>query len=885
MSKTKNPNNPSTTLKWEAIPKVKWKGLPQSEEIRNKISQTPIQPSTVFDILNKIYMKNARLKYKELFFEENKSGKLINLLADVDLLKVSANKTQKKKGSMTSGTAGSTADSLRESMLLEISKQIKNGTFRFSPTRKILIPKPGKDTKRPLGLPDFRDKIVQCAIDTVLKAIYEPQFEKEGMNFGFRPKKDCNGAIERCYTVLASTDYVVEGYIKGAYDNVNLEILMKLLRKRIKCSKTLNLIERLLHAGVMEDFQYTNSNVGVPQGGIVRPLFFNIYMSDFDLKLHLALKESQTEINAKIIAERKNVKSEVNPTYSKLRSIRRRTQARAEKLRVMPDINTIKYETLFDTLENTTFVEFEKYKPSTSQIEPFKQFREQTPSVKDVEIWRNYQRLRNTKNNTKIVHVADFTLEEQLSIENCHRQAHTKQKIKKFLKTNLTEEDQDLLVFLCLNKETKEIKNLWKELINTPYLDINRKLFTFKITRFADDFVVMIRGTYEHAKAVKEIVKTILTENLKLELSLEKTKITNPKKDKVNFLGFSLYINRNPKLTYVKEKKTTQRFWIPQIHPDTDRLTNRFILNKIILPDKNTGILKPRELGFLTTLSDHEIIEKYNQMMVGLGTYYIKNISYPSRIGYWHFQYYYSCIKTLATKHNITVKSIINSYGFFDISVPNRDTRKNNASATDKRICASYYKNNDKVWVRLLNYKEYMFRLLRTKNRLWEKTNGQSPLVQAVDFDNMKKINTRTKFKNSIVCSICSCDDPTQLESHHIKPIKHSGGKFTGYRAFDKLVGSLGRKQITVCIACHTKIHAGKYHGLSLSDLFDVVSVAPEGLFTFNRKKNDPKPNAKIEKKRYQPRYFEVNEDNKTYFNPAFNKFLKTHKHENNSQS
>lgn len=95
---------------------------------------------------------------------------------------------------------------------------------------------------------------------------------------------------------------------------------------------------------------------------------------------------------------------------------------------------------------------------------------------------------------------------------------------------------------------------------------------------------------------------------------------------------------------------------------------------------------KPREVGWMTVLEPYQIVEKFNQFMLGLGNYYSGEITSLYKINRWHYVLYYSCIKTLATKFKVSVRSIIRELGYLDISVPGNQNRKKSL-ATDLRIC------------------------------------------------------------------------------------------------------------------------------------------------------------------------------------------------------
>lgn len=169
-----------------------------------------------------------------------------------------------------------------------IAKKIKNNTYKFKPVKRNWIPKPGKTKKRPIDVPTQSNRIVQEAIRGILEAIYEPEFEKWGKdtkhlsnNYGYRPGKSTWSALQTLKEKSQRCTIAIEGDIVSAYNNVDHDILISILKKRIKDKKFLNLIKQLLKCGVMDRHQYEHSITGTPRG-IVSPLLFNIYMFCFD---------------------------------------------------------------------------------------------------------------------------------------------------------------------------------------------------------------------------------------------------------------------------------------------------------------------------------------------------------------------------------------------------------------------------------------------------------------------------------------------------------------------------------------------------------------------------------------------------------------------------
>jgi len=170
-----------------------------------------------------------------------------------------------------------------------LATAITNGTYKFAPTKRTWIPKPGKKKKRPLDVPKQSDRIVQEAIRGILEAIYEPIFKQQGVvtnglsnNYGFRPNLSTWSAIQKIKNNSESCNMVIEGDISSAFNHVDHDILINILRKRITDKKFLKLIKNLLECGVMDGEQFEHSLAGTPQGGIVSPLLFNIYMLGFD---------------------------------------------------------------------------------------------------------------------------------------------------------------------------------------------------------------------------------------------------------------------------------------------------------------------------------------------------------------------------------------------------------------------------------------------------------------------------------------------------------------------------------------------------------------------------------------------------------------------------
>ncbi len=160
----------------------------------------------------------------------------------------------------------------------DLIARMKRQAYKPQEVRRTYIEKPGSEKKRPLGIPAYEDKLVQRAIVTILNAIYEQDFLD--CSFGFRPGRSCHDALKVLSHAIENgkVNYIVDADIKGYFDNVDHEWLMKFLKHRIADPNILRLISRILKAGVMEAGIRYDTPEGTPQGGVISPLLANIYL-------------------------------------------------------------------------------------------------------------------------------------------------------------------------------------------------------------------------------------------------------------------------------------------------------------------------------------------------------------------------------------------------------------------------------------------------------------------------------------------------------------------------------------------------------------------------------------------------------------------------------
>ncbi len=865
-----NENQNKFLKNWEEIEKVKWNDY---------------KKNTTFDlILNKsVYIESPKIhalqgifKSVQNYYSNNSDPfnppithqNIYDLTISKDLLRISYNKLKSNKGAMTPGTTQSTVDGLSEGRITKLHQDLKTGTFKWNPTNRIEIPKPGraKGITRPLGLPDFTDKLVQNNITLILNSIYEPEFSYLNCNYGFRPNMSCNNAIKQIRMNTNGMDIAIEGDIIGAYDNLQHHILIKILRKRIKDEKFLKLIYDALKAGYMKDYTHYDTFLGTPQGGIHSPILFNIYMNEFDkyIKMELPkliIKWNQKKNNNEYNPQSQNISKKIrrlkpdNKKYSDPTQIMEIHMSSKDRIEIFKNVQNLIPEgrTKKTIKKNIDMLEGSNITPEETLI--FSKY--------------EYERKNSKNTNQKIIDQYPESIKKIIKNMNSRAATYVRihTNIKKLILTNNLQIEAHSSYQNILTRKIKQEKQKQLKLS----IDPERKNIEIKYYRYADDWILFIRGTLPTAKTVKKILELWLKNNLKLQLSPEKTLITNIKENKAHFLGFEIFHQINKQIVRRQTKHGTflQRYGKIQIMPDVERLTKKFKIQNYIT--KNDKILS---IGFLTPLEDHQIIKKYNEFIMGLGLYYITEISRPSSLNKWHYILYYSCLKTLAHKHRTSISKIIKQ-GYIDIS-DSKTNENQKLNAYQKRIVRSYKKQDGtKIYITLLNYQEMMMNLQKVRKKYrnsYTRGTFQSPTI---DFLRLHKNNWRTQFMLNSMCAICA--STYDLEMHHIKPIKKSKSKGKLFNRFDQIVGSLGRKQICVCRTCHNKITHGQYNDTSLKDLIDIRIVAPEGLLRTNLP-NNTSINNKIKK---QSTELKINENERTYFNSELQAYLLSKKKTN----
>lgn len=208
---------------------------------------------------------------------------LLEIIKSEVVLVSAIHKLKANKGSRTPGSTDKTITDILEQDYVDVVEWVRKALDNYKPlpVRRKWIDKPGKKEKRPLGIPDIADRVIQEMVRQVIEPILEAQFFEH--SYGFRPMREAGMAMERTTNIIHNTGYhwIIEGDISKFFDEVNHTILLKkLYGMGIKDRRVLMIIKQMLKAGIMKEI--ATNPIGTPQGGVISPLLANVYLDTFD---------------------------------------------------------------------------------------------------------------------------------------------------------------------------------------------------------------------------------------------------------------------------------------------------------------------------------------------------------------------------------------------------------------------------------------------------------------------------------------------------------------------------------------------------------------------------------------------------------------------------
>src|SRR5215475_4847496 len=249
----------------------------ESEEGRPLIKENTHQlstPSTQSEISVSQGLAGVRRAARE--GKERKFTALLHHLT-VTLLRDSFYALKRKAAPGVDGVTWQEYETGLEDRLVDLHRRVHRGAYRAQPSRRVYIPK-ADGRQRPLGIAALEDKIVQQAVVTILNQIYEVDFK--GFSYGFRPGRSPHRALDALTVGIQRkrVNWVLDADIRGFFDNLSHEWMLKFVEHRVADHRILRLIQKWLRAGVSEDGQWLKTTVGTPQGAVASPLLANVYL-------------------------------------------------------------------------------------------------------------------------------------------------------------------------------------------------------------------------------------------------------------------------------------------------------------------------------------------------------------------------------------------------------------------------------------------------------------------------------------------------------------------------------------------------------------------------------------------------------------------------------
>ena len=214
----------------------------------------------------------------------------------VDLLRDSFYRLKRKAAPGVDGVTWAQYEEGLKERLADLKDRIHSGAYRAQPSKRIYIPK-ADGRQRPIGIAALEDKIVQHAVVTILNEIYEVDFR--GFSYGFRSGKQPHDALDALSVGIyrKKVNWILDADIKGFFDRMSHEWTMKFIQHRIADKRILRLIQKWLKAGVSEQGEWSETEVGTPQGAVVSPLLANVYLHHvFDLWVEAWRKKASGEM-------------------------------------------------------------------------------------------------------------------------------------------------------------------------------------------------------------------------------------------------------------------------------------------------------------------------------------------------------------------------------------------------------------------------------------------------------------------------------------------------------------------------------------------------------------------------------------------------------------
>jgi group II intron reverse transcriptase/maturase len=262
---------------------------------------------------NRLVMINVAEEMKHLYeLAKRDPGKrfikLWNKLISVEWLAQAWEQIRRNKGKGTPGIDKMTDEAIDLELIEKLAERLKRGAYRPKPVRRVYIPKTNGKV-RPLGIPTLEDRIIQQGLRMLLEPIFEADFHN--CSHGFRQGRSTITALRDVAIHYPHSSWIIEGDIKGCFDTIPHGKLVEQISRRVADEKIPQLCWKFLKAGYLEQWSYHRTYSGTPQGGIISPLFANIFLHQLDEFL-------DDELKSNILQSAKDVKARRNPEYCQI---------------------------------------------------------------------------------------------------------------------------------------------------------------------------------------------------------------------------------------------------------------------------------------------------------------------------------------------------------------------------------------------------------------------------------------------------------------------------------------------------------------------------------------------------------------------------------------
>ena len=242
-------------------------------------AERSLNPQNTLRTQGRERVKSARERVRQAISKDGtrKPTALFHHIANVDSLREAFYNLKRKAAPGVDGMTWEQYESALETNLQDLCGRLKRGAYRPKPVRRTYIPK-ADGKQRPLGVTALEDKLVQLATVEVLNLVYEADFE--GFSYGFRPGRGQHHALDAVAVGIdgRKVNWVLDADIRGFFDNIDHGWLIRFIEHRIADGRVVRLIQKWLRAGVLEDGEVKQVEVGTPQGGSISPLLANIYL-------------------------------------------------------------------------------------------------------------------------------------------------------------------------------------------------------------------------------------------------------------------------------------------------------------------------------------------------------------------------------------------------------------------------------------------------------------------------------------------------------------------------------------------------------------------------------------------------------------------------------